>query len=541
MTTPVPTSDQKESRNYLRYPISIYRSIRNRSSSSASIVSTYSLPTESASSSPPAGEITASPPPVLPYHPALQSPLPKTKGPRKVRMEPANYQSSLTSGVSFISLVAPTEDLFYNTVAFYTDLGFQETFVYDRTHPTTTRELDHCLSSEKETWLHSLGEENGDGTDVTLKVRFVAEAVHWRDGQTPPRREFVAPPVSGTGKECYDWRGTAQSIVLFTPDLSKVVELLKSKGVILQYQPSEAEPCEIYSHDPLGTLVGFTGKPNPFTRVKATTGLLSVAKAEQMMEMSRPSTAGEKRKRIGVMTSGGDAPGMNAAVRAVVRMSIAKGCEPYAIFEGYEGLVKGGDLIKKMNWEDVRGWQSEGGTLIGTARCKEFRERPGRLSAAKNLILSGIDALIICGGDGSLTGADIFRSEWKGLLDELVQTKELTQAQTDQFQHLNIVGLVGSIDNDMSSTDATIGAYSSLTRICQAVDFIDATAYSHSRAFVVEVMGRHCGWLALMAGVSTGADFVFLPEKPPANGWEDEMCDIIRKVNIFTPPHPHSC
>lgn len=254
------------------------------------------------------------------------------------------------------------------------------------------------------------------------------------------------------------------------------------------------------------------------------------------MELSRPSTAaGEKRKRIGVMTSGGDAPGMNAAVRAVVRMSIAKGCEPYAIFEGYEGLVKGGDLIKKMNWEDVRGWQSEGGTLIGTARCKEFRERPGRLAAAKNLILSGIDALIICGGDGSLTGADIFRSEWKGLLDELVQNKELTQAQTDQFQHLNIVGLVGSIDNDMSSTDATIGAYSSLTRICQSVDFIDATAYSHSRAFVVEVMGRHCGWLALMAGVSTGADFVFLPEKPPANGWEDEMCDIIRKVGFSTP------
>lgn len=540
MTVPVPTPDQKESRNYLRYPISIYRSIRNRSSSSASIVSSYSLPTESSpSSSPPAEEITAPPASALPYHPALQSPLPKTKGPKKVRMEPANYHSSLTSGVSFISLVAPTEDLFYNTVAFYTDLGFRETFVYDRTHPTTTRELDHCLSSEKETWLHSQGEETGDGTDLTLKVRFVAEAVHWRDGQTPPRREFVRPPVSGTGKECYDWRGTAQSIVLFTPNMSKVVELLKGKGVTLQYQPNEAEPCEIYSHDPLGTLVGFTGKVNPFTRVKPTTGLLSVAKVEQMMEISRPSTAGGKRKRIGVMTSGGDAPGMNAAVRAVVRMSIAKGCEPYAIFEGYEGLVKGGELIKKMNWEDVRGWQSEGGTLIGTARCKEFRERPGRLAAAKNLILSGIDALIICGGDGSLTGADIFRSEWKGLLDELVQTGELTQVQTDQFQHLNIVGLVGSIDNDMSSTDATIGAYSSLTRICQAVDFIDATAYSHSRAFVVEVMGRHCGWLALMAGVSTGADFVFLPEKPPANGWEDEMCDIIRKVKPLRPSLIH--
>ncbi|RPB18604.1 6-phosphofructokinase [Terfezia boudieri ATCC MYA-4762] len=220
---------------------------------------------------------------------------------------------------------------------------------------------------------------------------------------------------------------------------------------------------------------------------------------------------------------------MNPAVRAVVRMSIAKGCVPYAIYEGYEGLVQGGDLIQEKAWEDVRGWLSEGGTLIGTARCASFRERPGRLRAARNLILKGIDALIICGGDGSLTGADIFRSEWKGLLDELVTTGELTQEQVTGHEHLNIVGLVGSIDNDMSSTDATIGAYSSLTRICQAVDFIDATAYSHSRAFVIEVMGRHCGWLALMAGVATGADFVFIPEKPPVDGWEDEMCAIIRK------------
>ncbi|KAG0132133.1 phosphofructokinase-domain-containing protein [Tuber indicum] len=219
---------------------------------------------------------------------------------------------------------------------------------------------------------------------------------------------------------------------------------------------------------------------------------------------------------------------MNAAVRAVVRMSIAQGCEAYAIYEGYEGLVQGGGLIKRMHWEDVRGWLSEGGTLIGTARCKKFTERAGRLQGAKNLVLAGIDALVVCGGDGSLTGADIFRSEWPGLLAELVGLGELAEEQCSPFKTLNIVGLVGSIDNDMSSTDATIGAYSSLTRICQAVDFIDATAYSHSRAFVVEVMGRHCGWLALMAGLSTGADFVFLPEKPPQDKWEGEMCRIIK-------------
>lgn len=235
-------------------------------------------------------------------------------------------------------------------------------------------------------------------------------------------------------------------------------------------------------------------------------------------------------RRIAVMTSGGDAPGMNGAVRAVVRSAISKGCEAYAIYEGYEGLVQGGDMIKKLGWEDVRGWLSEGGTLIGTARCMSFLERPGRLRAAKNMISNGIDALIVCGGDGSLTGAEVFREEWPELLDDLVKEGHFVDDQIAPFKHLNIVGLVGSIDNDMSSTDATIGCYSSLERICQAIDYIDATAFSHQRAFVVEVMGRHCGWLALMAAVSTGADFVFFPEKPPMKNWEDEMCDIIQKV-----------
>lgn len=237
-----------------------------------------------------------------------------------------------------------------------------------------------------------------------------------------------------------------------------------------------------------------------------------------------------KKRRIGVLTSGGDSPGMSGAVRAIVRMSIDKGCEAYGIYEGYEGLVRGGDLIKQMYWEDVRGWLSEGGTLIGTARCKAFTERSGRLRAAKNMVITGIDALIIIGGDGSLTGADILRREWSGLIQELVKTGEVTADQVEPFKHLNIVGLVGSIDNDMSLTDATIGCYSSLTRISEAVDYIDATALSHQRAFVIEVMGRHCGWLALMAGVSSGADFIFIPENPPSEDWESKMCDIIAKV-----------
>ncbi|KAK8194764.1 phosphofructokinase-domain-containing protein [Phyllosticta capitalensis] len=247
------------------------------------------------------------------------------------------------------------------------------------------------------------------------------------------------------------------------------------------------------------------------------------------MPVEPPPPLQGKQRRIGVMTSGGDAPGMNGAVRAVVRMALAKGCEPYAIYEGYEGLVQGGDMIRAMKWEDVRGWLSEGGTLIGTARCAAFRERPGRLQAAKNMILKGIDALVICGGDGSLTGADLFRSEWPSLMDELVEKKELTEDQVKPFRHLNIVGLVGSIDNDLAGTDATIGAYTSLGVICEAIDKLDSTATSHQRAFVIEVMGRHCGWLALMAGVASGADFVFLPEKPPGENWEEEMSKIVTK------------
>ncbi|KAL6889731.1 6-phosphofructokinase [Trichoderma longibrachiatum] len=235
------------------------------------------------------------------------------------------------------------------------------------------------------------------------------------------------------------------------------------------------------------------------------------------------------KKKIAVMTSGGDSPGMNAVVRAVVRMSIHMGCDAYCVYEGYEGLVQGGDFIRQMAWDDVRSFLSEGGTLIGTARCMAFYERPGRLTAAKNMVLNGIDALIICGGDGSLTGADKFRAEWPSLIEELVDNKELTPEQVAPYKHLNIVGLVGSIDNDLSGTDATIGCYSALSRICEMVDYIEATASSHSRAFVIEVMGRHCGWLALLAGVATGADFVFIPERPRDQDWREDMKLVVQR------------
>lgn len=188
-----------------------------------------------------------------------------------------------------------------------------------------------------------------------------------------------------------------------------------------------------------------------------------------------------------------------------------------------------GMYIVRVGWDDVRGWMGEGGTLIGSSRCPAFRTREGRLKAAANLISFGIDCLAVCGGDGSLTGADKLRGEWPSLVKELLETKRITKDQAETYGHLNIVGLVGSIDNDMAMTDLTIGGITALHRICEAIDSISSTASSHSRAFVVEVMGRHCGWLALLAGIATGADYIFIPEQPPKSEiWEEEMCEVLR-------------
>jgi 6-phosphofructokinase 1 len=234
-------------------------------------------------------------------------------------------------------------------------------------------------------------------------------------------------------------------------------------------------------------------------------------------------------KRLGILTSGGDAPGMNAAVRAVVRAALDQGLDVYAIYEGYQGMVDGGERIRQMTWNAVGGIMQRGGTVIGTARCAAFRTRPGRLQAARNLLEHEIDRLVVIGGDGSLTGADLFRREWPGLLAELVERGEISQAVAARHPQLMIVGLVGSIDNDMAGTDMTIGADTALHRITQAVDAISSTAASHQRTFVIEVMGRHCGYLALMGALATGADWVLIPECPPeADDWQDQMCQMLR-------------
>ncbi|KAM3603657.1 uncharacterized protein V6R79_000221 [Siganus canaliculatus] len=229
-------------------------------------------------------------------------------------------------------------------------------------------------------------------------------------------------------------------------------------------------------------------------------------------------------KSIAVLTSGGDAQGMNAAVRAVVRMGIYVGAKVYFIHEGYQGMVDGGDNIKEATWESVSSMLQVGGTVIGSARCKEFRTHEGRLRAAQNLVERSITNLCVIGGDGSLTGANLFREEWSGLLDELLQQGLITDEAARSNSVLHIVGMVGSIDNDFCGTDMTIGTDSALHRIIEVVDAIMTTAQSHQRTFVLEVMGRHCGYLALVSALACGADWVFIPEMPPEDGWEDSMC-----------------
>jgi 6-phosphofructokinase 1 len=220
---------------------------------------------------------------------------------------------------------------------------------------------------------------------------------------------------------------------------------------------------------------------------------------------------------------------MNAAVRAVVRTALDKGAQVYAIYEGYQGLVEGGERIRRMDWDSVGGILQKGGTIIGTARSEEFRTRDGRRKAALHLLQLGIDGLIVIGGDGSLTGANLFRQEWPALLAELVQNGEIAAEKTKEHPNLLIVGMVGSIDNDFHGTDMTIGTDSALHRITDAVDAITSTAASHQRTFIVKVMGRNCGYLALYSALATGADWVLIPESPPdVDNWQEVMVERLK-------------
>lgn len=221
---------------------------------------------------------------------------------------------------------------------------------------------------------------------------------------------------------------------------------------------------------------------------------------------------------------------MNAAVRAITRAAIREGVEVFAIREGWQGAYEGGEHITRMHWQDVSGILGKGGTVIGTARCTEMRTDAGQRQVVKNLVVNGIDRLIVIGGDGSLTGARELKLGWSDTLHSLVAAGEIDQALADQHRHLRLAGIVGSIDNDMVGTDMTVGTDSAMHRITEAIDAISATAESHRRTFIIEVMGRNCGYLALMTTISGGADYTFLPESPPRDGWEDRMMQVLERA-----------
>ena len=193
-------------------------------------------------------------------------------------------------------------------------------------------------------------------------------------------------------------------------------------------------------------------------------------------------------KSIGILTSGGDAPGMNAAIRAVTRSAIYNGLKVYGIYRGYKGLVT--DEIQEFKSQNVSNIIQMGGTILKTARCKEFTTPEGRAQAYENMKKHEIDALVIIGGDGSLTGARIFAQEFD----------------------VPCIGLPGTIDNDLYGTDTTIGYDTALNTILDAVDKIRDTATSHERLFFVEVMGRDAGFLALNGAIAAGAEAAIIPE-----------------------------
>ena len=206
-------------------------------------------------------------------------------------------------------------------------------------------------------------------------------------------------------------------------------------------------------------------------------------------------------KCIGILTSGGDAPGMNAAIRAVTRSAIFSGFKVKGIYRGYRGLVT--DEIEEFSTANVSYIIQRGGTVLKTARCKEFQTKEGRQLAYDNIQRHGIDALVVIGGDGSLTGARIFANEF----------------------NFPIIGLPGTIDNDLYGTDTTIGYDTALNTIMECVDKIRDTATSHERLFFIEVMGRDAGFLALNGAIASGAEAAIIPE---ISTEVDQLADLIQ-------------
>lgn len=295
-----------------------------------------------------------------------------------------------------------------------------------------------------------------------------------------------------------------------------------------------------------------------------------------------------KELRLGVLTSGGDSPGMNSAVRSIVRYSLKNEIQVFGIYRGFEGLIRGD--IRRLGWDSETHRSGQSGTYLLSARSERFKTREGRKEAAFNLAIRNIVALIVIGGEGSMEGALTLKAEFEELCTELIAEGRLKQRSIDEVRKkrvrskeaneanaspngsvestekvrdvlpgycdsepedsdefapgidepysIQIIGVPGTIDNDIAGTDHTLGCNTAITRVSEAVEKLISTMKSHKRVFVVECMGRNCGWITLMSGFAVEAEYIFIPEAPCVN-WKDEMVRTLKtayfnhKLNIF--------
>lgn len=278
--------------------------------------------------------------------------------------------------------------------------------------------------------------------------------------------------------------------------------------------------------------------------------------------------------RLGILTSGGDSPGMNSAMRSIIRYSLKNSIKVYGIYRGYDGLIKGD--IRLLGWNSETDFSGQSGTYLLSARSDQFKTREGRKKAALNLLVRNISALVIKGGEGTMKGALMFKNEFKELCKEILEEEKMSSLISQKavrdnsnvstpcsdegknsldtekisdiiFEYSNleisndfdniptepydlqIIGIPGTIDNDIMGTDYTLGSDTALNRVAEIVEKLNSTMRSHKRVFVLECMGRNCGWITLMAGYAIEADYIIIPEVPPKD-WKKDMIDTVKTV-----------
>ncbi|KAG4096843.1 phosphofructokinase-domain-containing protein [Neocallimastix lanati (nom. inval.)] len=439
---------------------------------------------------------------------------------------------------SHYTLVVNNKQLYELTINFYVNLGFKienlhSKYNYKHEFEATTWEDNHYNKTlveysedehtlfDEETWL-ILENENGKA-----KLRIV-ENLH---------KEFAVADFSQVSDEklhklLLNHTSLEKAYMTFSAKLDEIEKkfkemkrphkILKSPilGTDLMYK-------QIYTYDPLLNLIEFHDKSEYDKLVDVN---------ESTEQSKKKGLINEKpEKKIAIMTSGKETSGMNAAIRALVRCGLTEKITPYIVFNGYKGLVKGENSIKKAGWEDVRDLLTLGGTVLDSSDCSYISTHENRLKAAKNLFEQGIKYLIIIGDNESFSYAEILQNEWNDLIHELIKSNSIKSSFSDDTKYsVSIIALPATIDNDIAMTDLTLGTCTSLERICEALDSLESTATSHQRCFIIKVVGKRCGWLALMAAIAVGADCTFIPECPPPFQkdiditWEKEMCEIIK-------------